>query len=136
MILKLLLAAGLWLAPSAASAPSPAPSIIEVRMVDIGGAQWRFSPELVEARPGDVIRFVQDDIVPHNVEFKVVPSGAELGPAKMGPFLLQKGDTYDLTLDGRFSPGTYEFVCTPHEVVGMKATLTIITPPPIAGDQQ
>ena len=46
----------------------------------------------------------------------------------MGPFLLQKGATYDLAIDGRVAPGEYAFVCTPHEMMGMKATLTVVAP--------
>ena len=106
----------------------PAPRVLEVHLVDKGGGQWRFEPAAIQAAPGDMVRFIQDDIVPHNVEFKKAPSGAKLGAAKMGPFLLQKGATYDLAIDGRFAPGEYAFVCTPHEMMGMKATLTVVAP--------
>lgn len=103
-------------------------TVIEVRMVDKGAGQWRFEPAVIKAAPGDLIRFVQDDVVPHNVEFKAAPPDANLGATKMGPFLLQKGATYDLAIDGRFVNGDYTFVCTPHEMMGMKATLTVTSP--------
>jgi len=101
--------------------------VIEVQLVDKGGGKWAFEPSELRAQQGDTIRFVQDDIVPHNVQFKSVPSGANLGAAMMGPFLLKKGDTYDLAIDGRFVPGTYGFVCTPHETMGMKGTLEVVS---------
>lgn len=121
----------LWATPphqakSAAATPYRGAHVIEVHTVDKGGGQWRFEPSDVEASPGDTVRFVQDDIVPHNVQFKSVPKGANLGAAMMGPFLIKKGDTYDLVMDGRFVAGTYHFVCTPHEAMGMKGTLTVV----------
>jgi len=109
--------------------PDGTPPVVEVHLVDKGGGQWRFEPAAIQAHPGDVIRFIQDDVVPHNVEFKATPAGAQLGSAKMGPFLLSKGDTYELNIDGRFVAGEYSFACTPHEVMGMKATLVIASAP-------
>lgn len=109
-------------APSATAAPG---HVIEVRLTDKGGGQWRFEPADIQAAPGDTVRFIQVDIVPHNVEFKKTPPGAKLGAAKMGPFLLTKGATYDLVIDARFPAGPYAFSCTPHEVMGMKGTLVV-----------
>lgn len=112
-------------------APSPdgrdaPPTVIEVRMVDTGGGQWRFEPADIDVRPGDVVRFVQDDIAPHNVEFKDVPSGTDLGDARMGPFLLRKGDTYDVAIDDRFGLGEHKYVCTPHAPLGMVGTINVV----------
>lgn len=129
MIFKLAILASLALMPQQPgggnSGDPPAPQVIEVHLVDKGGGQWRFEPAAIQATSGDLVRFIQDDIVPHNVEFKKAPSGAQLGAARMGPFLLQKGATYDLAIDARFTTGEYAFVCTPHEMMGMKATLTV-----------
>lgn len=106
--------------------PSPAAHVVVVKMVDKGGGTWNFEPSAVQAQPGDTVRFLQTDIVPHNVQFKSVPKGAKLGPTvMMGAFLMKKGDTYDLVIDARFAPGTYHFVCTPHEMMGMKGTLEV-----------
>jgi plastocyanin len=101
------------------------PDILEVQMVYNGGTDWRFEPATLEVQPGDVIRFVQSDVSPHNVQFKDIPGNARLGGAMMGPFLVQKGDTYELTIDDRFAPGLYKYVCTPHEVLGMTAEITV-----------
>ena len=102
-----------------------APRVLEVLMVDKGGGQWRFEPSEIVVRGGDVVRFVQADIVPHNVQFKKIPDGSDLGASLMGPFLLQKGDVYDVTIDDRFAPGVHEFVCTPHEMMGMVGSLDV-----------
>jgi plastocyanin len=101
------------------------PRVLEVLMVDKGGGQWRYEPSRVAVRHGDVVRFVQADVVPHNVHFKKTPRGTDLGSALMGPFLLQKGDVYDVTIDDRFAPGVHEFVCTPHEMMGMAGSLDV-----------
>lgn len=113
-------------ASTAPAAPPRDTHVVEVHTVDEGGGQWRFEPSDIEAQPGDTVRFIQDDIVPHNVQFKSVPKGAKLDAAMMGPFLLKKGDTYDLVIDSRFVAGTYHFVCTPHEAMGMKGTLEVV----------
>lgn len=121
-------AGGLAGTQAASASPPPGhPHVVEVRMVDNGGGQWRFEPAKVHAEPGDTVRFIQTDIAPHNVQFKDTPAGANLGAAVMGPFLMKKGESYALIIDSRFVPGTYHFVCTPHEMMGMKGTLDIGT---------
>ncbi len=118
----------LWPAPTLGARTATGNGhVIEVHMVDKGGGKWAFEPSSIKAQPGDTVRFVQDDIVPHNVQFKSAPPGAELGSAMMGTFLLAKGETYDLVIDGRFVVGTYAFVCTPHETMGMKGSLEVAT---------
>lgn len=109
----------------ATAEPPAATQVVVVNMVDKGGGKWAFEPSAIQAQPGDTVRFVQADVVPHNVQFKSVPKGASLGAAMMGPFLVKKGDTYDLVIDARFVTGTYHFVCTPHEMMGMKGTLEV-----------
>lgn len=36
-----------------------------------------------------------------------------------------KGQTYDVVIDARFTDGKYDFVCDPHEALGMHGILTI-----------
>lgn len=140
-----------WLAATAAlafAAPAPAGAqetegrTVIVEMVDFG-----FKPANVTVRPGDVVRFVNTTTSPHNVEFRDVPEGARLGddyvvpveeigtraatfpPARMGPYLLQKGETYEFIITDAFVSGTYDYVCTPHEAMGMKAELEVLKAP-------
>jgi plastocyanin len=42
-----------------------------------------------------------------------------------GPYVTQKGQTYELRIDEHFPPGRYEFVCQPHQAFGMKGTLVV-----------
>jgi len=109
-----------------AGAPATAGRIITVRMVDRSATEYAFEPAEITARPGDVIRFVQTSAtMPHNVEFRTPPAGSNLGAARSGPLIMQQNQVYELSIDARFVAGTYAFVCTPHEALGMRGTLTI-----------
>jgi manganese oxidase len=98
----------------------------EVRMVE-EGATMRFEPANLEVKRGDVVRFVQDGSMPHNVQFvrNTAPRGSDIGDYWMGQFLSKKGEVYEVTIDERFLDGTWEYVCTPHVSMGMKGTLTV-----------
>jgi plastocyanin len=107
------------------------PRVITIRMIDKGSATWRFEPAQVQVRQGDVVRFVQDDVAPHNVQFKDMPASAQLAPTVvMGPFLIQKGATYEIEVDERFAPGLYKYACTPHAPLGMTAELEVLETDP------
>jgi manganese oxidase len=110
-------------ARTADSAPA---RVLEVSIVDEGGSM-RFEPENLEVRRGDVVRFVQQGTMPHNVQFvrNTAPRGAEIDEYWMGPFLNKQGEVYEVTIDERFLDGAWEYVCTPHIAMGMKGTLTV-----------
>src|SRR5690606_8430534 len=57
---------GMLVLAAAGCAAAPAPRTHEVRVTDDGGT-FRFEPANVEARVGDVVRFVYDGTMPHNV---------------------------------------------------------------------
>ncbi len=100
--------------------------VIDVEMLDADG-KMRFSSDRIEARRGDVVRFVQRGDMPHNVQFvrNSAPDGVELGDAWTGPYLNMKGEVYELEIDERFADGEYDFVCTPHVGFEMKGTLVV-----------
>lgn len=110
---------------------------VVVNMVDFG-----FDPTEITVLPGDTVRFVQTTATPHNVEFRTVPEGAELAenpvppaegpsgtlsspPPKMGRYLTQVGETYEFLIDEHLAAGTYDYVCTPHEALGMTGTIVV-----------
>lgn len=113
-----------------ASAQAPAaPHVIIVKLVERGGSvPYAFEPATIAAARGDTIRFLQTADAPHNVRFTKEPSGAKLGSATTGPYLVAKGDKYDLVIDARFTDGLYAFVCDPHESLGMHGSLTVAAP--------
>ena len=110
-----------------AEAQDSDPSVIIVKMIDKSPTEFAFEPANITAKPGDVIRFVQTTVTPHNVEFKNPPSGSDLATVIMGPFLTQPDETYEIQIDQRFVAGTYEFVCTPHFMMGMTGSITVET---------
>jgi len=108
------------------SAAAPGPHTIVVKLVDKGGAiPYAFEPAIAVAQPGDTVRFIETAGVMHNVHFTKTAPGAKLGAAATGPYLTTKGQTYDIVIDKRFAQGTYEYVCQPHEAIGMKGTLVV-----------
>jgi plastocyanin len=102
--------------------------VVEVKMVDLSATKFVFEPAEIEVQRGQTVRFVMTGLIPHNVEFKEVPGGTDLGDAMVGPFLLQKGDTYEITIDDRFGIGEHRYICTPHEVMGMKGIINVRPP--------
>lgn len=111
-------AAWSWTAP-------PPGKVILVKLVDVSATQYKFEPAAIIASPGDTVRFEQTTPMPHNVDFREVPAATKLGDGKAGPFLTSPGEKYDVVIDGRFAAGIHNFVCTPHEAMGMKGTLTV-----------
>ncbi len=105
--------------------PAPAGQVIVVKMVDVSATEYKYVPSSVAASPGDTVRFLQTGTMPHNVQFKVAPDGANIDGIMVGPFLTSPNETYDLVIDDRFVAGEFPFVCTPHEALGMTGTLTI-----------
>ena len=59
------------------------PVTIIIKMVDKSTAQWRFEPSSITVMRGDTVRFVQEDIVPHNVEITKAPEGSQIDNVKM-----------------------------------------------------
>lgn len=104
---------GGWVTP-------PAPTLHIVKMVG-----YTYKPAELTVNPGDTVRFVQEGTMPHNVEFKGLPEGIDLGAAAMGPYLIKVGDTYDLVIGEEFSAGSYDYICTPHETLDMKGTIQV-----------
>ena len=102
------------------------PHTIVVKLITQPGAiPFAFEPALAVAHRGDTVRFIEDAGVMHNVHFTKQAPGAKLGAAAIGPYLMTKGQTYDVVIDGRFAEGKYEYVCDPHAAVGMKGTLVV-----------
>jgi hypothetical protein len=77
---------------------------------------------------GDVVRFVQEGTMPHNVQFVRNTAPRRLGDRRLLDGAVperKKGETYEVRVDERFQDGTYEYVCTPHIAMGMKGTITV-----------
>lgn len=116
---------------TAAQASGP---VVEVKMTGEGNT-FQFEPSVINAPVGATLQFVNVTGGPHNVSFypDSVPAGAvDLLNAAMpnrmdnlvGPFLINAGDHYDISLTG-MPKGTYKGFCTPHQALGMTFTLNV-----------
>lgn len=117
------------------TAPVPAPvapaattDTVVVKMVNKSAMAFAFAPENVTVHRGDVLEFVQTGSIPHDVVFTKAPAGAKIGSLKVGPMLVARGQTYSITIDGRFPPGRYAYECLPHAALGMKGTFEVAAP--------
>jgi plastocyanin len=95
----------------------------------------RFEPETIRIEAGDTVTFVNDSADVHTVtaEQGSFPSGADYFSS--GGFEsedaarddIERGfigpeEDYGVTLD---EPGTYAYVCIPHESSGMRGTIVV-----------
>ena len=96
---------------------------------------YRFTPPLITARPGDVLRFRAGGGVPHSVVFE----GAGLNEATRealngamnrrtadlsSPLLTSEGAEYRIVVP-RVPPGIYHVYCLPHRAYDERAQLRI-----------
>lgn len=106
----------------------------EVRML-LDGQTYKFDPANLTIKQGDGIKFIMVSGGPHNVAFDPakVPDDAEAALAAnmpnqqmplSGPYLTQPNESYTVSFAG-VKPGTYDYVCTPHIMMGMTGKLTV-----------
>lgn len=115
-----------FLAPAAAPAQENGDrDVVVVKMIEKSATSYAFSPSEVTVERGQTLRFVQEGQVPHNVEFKDPPDESRLDGIRMGPFLMGRGETYEIRIDERFSEGTYDYICTPHVTMGMTGKIVV-----------
>ena len=96
---------------------------------------YRFTPPLITARPGDVLRFRAGGGVPHSIAFE----GAGLNEATRealngamnrrtadlsSPLLTSEGAEYRIVVP-RVPPGIYQLYCLPHRAYDERAQLRI-----------
>lgn len=96
---------------------------------------YRFTPPLITARPGDVLRFRAGGGVPHSIVFE----GAGLNEATRealngamsrrtadlsSPLLTAEGADYRIVVP-RVPPGIYHLYCLPHRAYDERAQLRI-----------
>jgi plastocyanin len=118
-------------APAAPAAGAPVTpdaggQVHEVRMVTTqGGASGEFQPKTLTVKKGDVIKWVMaDGQAVHNVSFTMAqgnPGG--FTPPADSPMYTQAGQSFELKVD--MAPGTYNYVCVPHSMMGMTGSITV-----------
>ena len=129
-------------APAAAPDQSGAPAATstaagathDVNMV-LEGSSYKYVPEQLTIKAGDVVRFHNVSGGPHNVSFwgDSIPSGAAEAlkagmPDQMAPLegqlLTEPNAVYTVTF-GNAPTGEYKYYCLPHLALGMKARITV-----------
>lgn len=96
---------------------------------------YRFNPDEVRARPGDVILFKAVSGTPHSIVFEGSKLSGAAREALNGamtrrsadlssPLLAPDGAEYRVTVP-TLPPGTYDFFCLPHRAYDERGTLRI-----------
>ncbi len=112
-------------------------TVHEVEMMLTDDGNYIYRPDELTIKVGDTVRWINVNDF-HNVAFYTdqIPAGArefleksladvqgKLGPIA-GPLFTTPGQTFDISFAGA-PVGQYGYFCTPHEALGMKATLTV-----------
>ena len=96
---------------------------------------YRFEPASLTVSPGDRVRFVMVSGGPHNVQFleQEIPAaaGRALGAGMpdtigtlTGPMYMNPGESYTVSF-ARVPAGKYPYICTPHQAMNMRGTITV-----------
>lgn len=104
-------------------APDAGGKVIIVEMETQPDGSNVYEPAHIEARRGDVIRYMLVAGV-HNTNFVADSNPGKPGLPPATPLLQLPGQTYDVKVT--LAPGTYYFHCDPHALLGMKGTVTIL----------
>lgn len=134
-----------------AAAADPTPAVAAPAAAGVGGGtggavhtidmvlndqgQYLYVPAALTIKVGDTVRWINVSGGPHNVQFRSggVPGGADqvlnaamanrMGPLN-GPLMVQQNQAYEISFAGA-PAGVYDYTCTPHELLGMNARLTV-----------
>ena len=122
-------------APAAGdAAPAAGGTTHDVNMV-LEGSSYKYVPDQLTIKSGDVVRFHNVSGGPHNVSFWAdsIPGGAadalktgmpdQMAPLE-GSLLTEVNATYTVNF-ANAPAGEYKFYCLPHLALGMKGKLTV-----------
>jgi plastocyanin len=121
-------------APSGGATPAPGGTTHDVNMV-LEGSSYKYVPDQLTIKSGDVVRFHNVSGGPHNVSFWAdsIPAGAAEAlkagmPDQMAPLegslLTEPNAVYTVSF-AKAPAGEYKYYCLPHLALGMKAKLTV-----------
>lgn len=121
-------------APSGGATPAPGGTTHDVNMV-LEGSSYKYVPDQLTIKSGDVVRYHNVSGGPHNVSFWAdsIPAGAAEAlkagmPDQMAPLegslLTEPNAVYTVSF-ANAPAGEYKYYCLPHLALGMKAKLTV-----------
>ncbi len=117
-----------------AAAPAAGGTTHDVNMV-LEGSSYKYVPDQLTIKAGDVVRFHNVSGGPHNVSFWAdsIPGGAadalksgmpdQMAPLE-GSLLTEPNGIYSVNF-ANAPAGEYKFYCLPHLALGMKGKLTV-----------
>jgi plastocyanin len=118
----------------APAAPAATGKSHDINMV-LEGSKYKYDPETLTIKSGDIVRYHNKSGGPHNVSFWAdsIPSGAadvlkknmpnQMAPLE-GPLFTEPNAVYEVSFAGA-PKGEYKYYCLPHLALGMKAKLTV-----------
>jgi plastocyanin len=119
------------------AAPAAGGATHEVKMV-LEGTTYKYVPNTLTIKSGDVIKFTSASGGPHNVQFypdsipanvpAAIKALAVAPPEKGGNIVSEsmKMDNESLEVSFAGAPaGTYKFFCAPHHALGMTGQVTV-----------
>jgi plastocyanin len=118
----------------AATPPAGTGKTHDVNMV-LDGSKYKYDPDNLTIKAGDVVRWHNKSGGPHNVSFWAdsVPGGAadvlkknmpnQMAPLE-SPLETEPNAVYEVSFAGA-PKGEYKYYCLPHLALGMKARLTV-----------
>jgi plastocyanin len=121
-------------APSATAPAAGTGKTHDVNMV-LDGSKYKYDPDNLTIKAGDVVRFHNKSGGPHNVSFwpDSIPSGAadvlkknmpdQMAPLQ-SPLEAEPDAVYQISFAGA-PKGDYKFYCLPHLALGMHGKLTV-----------
>lgn len=99
---------------------------VEVRNQGSDGQRMVFEPALVEAAPGDTVRFVFEDMghnaAAYHPDNRGKPSLVPEGAAAWDSGFKKPGDTFEVTFD---TEGRHHYFCLPHEGMAMVGLIAV-----------
>jgi plastocyanin len=106
----------------------------EVRML-LDGQTYKFDPANLTIKQGDGVKWIMVSGAPHNVAFDPakIPDDVEAVLSRnmpnqqaplSSPYLTQPNEAYTISFAG-VKAGTYDYVCTPHAMMGMTGKITV-----------
>jgi len=106
--------------PTETETPTPPQA---AQSVEVGpGGEFRFNPEEFEVAVGETVRWVWRS-GGHNVKPDSIPGDSDWSGSEGGEFNTFSADhEHTHTFE---TPGTYEYVCKPHESSGMTGSFTV-----------
>jgi plastocyanin len=117
-----------------AAAPAAGGATHDVNMV-LEGSSYKYVPDQLTIKAGDVVRFHNVSGGPHNVSFWTdsIPAGAaeplkagmpdQMAPLE-GQLITEPNAVYTVTF-ANAPTGEYKYYCLPHLALGMKGKITV-----------